>query len=382
MKIKKYFSVILLSTSLVACGSTGPVDNGPTYETNYFTPTVDTKFDNVTKEFFITKLQENINNGVQYSYVGFDISFSKPYTINNTSLSNLYYVGNINHDFFSNDQYQGASTWIDQNKIYSEGLGINEFSTVSAVPALTNCYKQFSENGNFTSSPYSCEYATNERTYKYVFSDSFLLESISYSLGDIDVTLKAKYFNETDLPDEKGKITRDTYINFAYISYYKDTNIQRIETTLKGKNVVVDTKTEYDPKYDVDVMVDTRGSVTIDSNINLEKYSQNGSGKSNYLWKLKDYQVTSGKITDNHAKALLAEYITGTKAYQYPLELTGSLFDENNESYTYRSQPLSVSIISANKTDYIEFSNEGLITKRTFNDKKTKEIVQITYKYF
>lgn len=48
---------------------------------------------------------------------------------------------------------------------------------------------------------------------------------------------------------------------------------------------------------------------------------------------------------------------------------------------TYINSPLSITLNSANQSNYVEFSNEGIVTKRIFADQEINEKFTITYKH-
>lgn len=379
-KIKCLPLAILSLVSLTSCG-TFDTGSNTWLETNYFNPTVDTKFEQIDEGTFRTKYGEEFATEVNYSYVSFDIAFSTAYY---GYSKNLYFVGNVNKGFFAEYGHEGTVDWVRRDRIHTDGVSLADLGKIYVNNAIFGAYKLSSNCSNFTCSPYSYIYnyqgERNNINFKYVYSDSFLLESISYTFDEFDVFIKVNYFNESDLPTGKGRIDRDTFVNKAYIEAFKETNITKIKATLKGQNIVVGTKNVYDSKFDSYVLVETRGNATVNYNINIEKIS--GMSETIYTtWKMEDYKVTSGKISEENIFKYRTELIIGPKAYKFSYSFASYIYAKEDVNCIYTNSPLSITVNSANQSNYVEFSNEGIVTERIFSDHEINEKFTITYKH-
>lgn len=366
-KLTKLFLSTLVLTSLASCGLK--------VETNYYEPSIESKYESISKDDFISRFDEAKKKEIKYEYVSAKISFSEPVDFNGYKRSEIYMTGKVDYEGLkANDE------WIKQYATSFAG-GRNFEIYNNSMYAIRACY-QFNNVNNTTASPYSCENSFPGFPAKYVFSNDFLLKSISFTHNNNSVNIDVKYFNKSDLPNAKGEISKETFLNIAYVSNYDPILKNKVELEYSGKNIVVSREENYDPIYDMYItnLIYGDAKLKVSYEINTDSV-QNGRGFC--FWITKGNEVLEGEMDLKSRYDVLSRIEGGFPKYP----LNSLVLDEATiayaygEEYTirYSNSPLSVSIKSIKKETYVEYSNDGLIVK--YEEKNKEKNSEHTYTF-
>jgi hypothetical protein len=370
------FLSTLMLASLASCSTK--------VETNYFEPTVDSKYESINKEEFMKKFNESMTNDIGYDYVSANVSFAKPYDYRGVNISEFYMAGKINQDAMKSGS-DLRNSWV-ASSASSVSAPLSETTFTYSASIFRTAYN-FDNAKNFTASPYSYEIPSFNTTIKYVYSNDFLLKSISYVLNNHSINIDVKYFNEVDLPSKKGEISKETFFNMAFVSNFKPMDISTADIEYIGKNVIVDSEEVYDPSTDFYVTNYVTGNVKMNLKTEIDKTLLNNAGKVGCYWIVKNTEVLQGEI-DNKWKNDIVSNI-GSHTGIPKCSFSSNLIDESMLDYLYgkdyvvkySNSPLAVSIKSSKKDVYIEFSNNGFISNYKEKDKEKNSEFEVFYRY-